>query len=131
MKAEYVEINGQHYSTGYVKSHPELLRPNPPAGIRPNQSERDERRKGEAGALEESKTSVRYRVTFIVRRPRLLDTGDNDRSAIKPLRDRVTEALGLPDDREPGIAFEYQQIQSRAKSTTVLIDTLTHTTKSA
>lgn len=55
---------------------------------------------------------VRIRLTRIA--PRELDD-DNLRSALKHVRDGVTDALGLSDDRDPRLIWEYGQTKGKPK----------------
>jgi hypothetical protein len=53
--------------------------------------------------------------------PRLLDAHDNLRVALKPAADEIASIYGLPNDRDPRIAWEYAQEQ-RPKTYAVRID---------
>lgn len=119
MKSEF-----PHASETFKKINPAIFGSNPPARLHPDKPESNGRGKGEDCGVVEVQKSVSYRVTFIVRRPRLLDNGDNDRASLKPLRDRVSSLLGFRSDDEPNLGWVYFQIKDRAKSTTVIIEIL-------
>jgi len=57
--------------------------------------------------------------------PRPLDD-DNLRSAFKAIRDGVTDAVGLKDDRDPRLSWEYEQRRGRPKEHAVLVEFLAH-----
>lgn len=111
-----------HATEAFWRRNGHLLRADSSTGVRAKKSQRNERGQGEDCGVGADPQSVHYCATIIVRRPRLLDAGDNDRASLKAVRDRIAAALGLPDDKPPGITFDYCQIQSKAKSTTVIIE---------
>ncbi len=119
--AGIVFINGEAFAPNHPKAK-EFLSRNSPSKLHSEKPQSVERSKGEDRGLEAPAPSICYRVTFIVRRPRLLDDGDNDRFALKCGRDFITSMVGLTSDKGPGISFDYHQIQSRSKSTTVIIE---------
>lgn len=53
-------------------------------------------------------------VTLVRISPGTLD-GDNLQGALKGVRDSVTQALGLLDDRDPRIAWRYEQRRGKPK----------------
>ena len=52
--------------------------------------------------------------------PRELD-GDNLAAALKGVRDEVADQLGLPNDRDPRVAWRYVQVRGRVKEYAVRI----------
>lgn len=116
-----VEIDGEFYA----KNHPKALahrQDKPVAGLRSKEPESDQRGKGQDRRVETSAGGIQYRVAFTVYRKRLLDGGDNDRSALKATRDSVADFLGFASDNDPRLIWEYHQIKaSRDLGTHVLI----------
>lgn len=55
-----------------------------------------------------------WRIAFLSCRRRLLDEGDNDRAALKPLRDAVARSLGFSNDNDPVLEWCYDQCEVRA-----------------
>jgi len=68
---------------------------------------------GTVKARRQRKGQVAIRVSFVVFRRRLLDDDSNVYS-IKPLRDAVSNTLGL-DDADARIAFEYSQHETKGE----------------
>ncbi len=58
---------------------------------------------------EKRENGVRFCITLIAIRRRLLDSHDNARSALKPLVDRITEWLGFRSDSDERLIWEYGQ----------------------
>lgn len=54
--------------------------------------------------------------------PRELDGHDNLRTAFKPIVDGVTDALGLPNDRDPRVSWAYGQRRGAAREHLVEIE---------
>lgn len=93
--------------------------------VRAKKPEPDQRGESQDRGVETGRDSVRFRVTFTVHRRRLLDSGDNDRSACKRLRDLVTALLGFTSDETPCLCWHYQQVKSTgAVGTHILIEQL-------
>lgn len=103
------------------KRNPSLFRADTHAGVCASESKPDGRGEGEDCGVVENETSLRYCVEIIVCRPRLLDDGDNDRSSLKPLRDRIAGFLRFYDDDDPRLEWRYSQIKSPNKGVTVII----------
>lgn len=61
---------------------------------------------------------LRIRLTRIA--PRALDD-DNLRSALKHIRDGVTDALGLSNDRDSRLRWEYEQTKGKPKQYVVSV----------
>ncbi len=53
--------------------------------------------------------------------PRQLDSHDNLRTAFKPIADGITDALGLPNDRHPRVAWKYHQMRGAPRAYSVEI----------
>lgn len=53
--------------------------------------------------------------------PRPLDAHDNGRTAMKPIADAVTDALGLKSDRDPRLSFAYDQQRAGIREYSVLV----------
>jgi hypothetical protein len=54
-------------------------------------------------------------ITLIRVAPQKLDSHDNLPTALKPVVDGITDALGLPNDRDPRISWAYDQRRSGAR----------------
>lgn len=121
-KTDHLAIAKNSKSEAFRKLNPHIFAL---AGLRPAQPKPDQRSKSQDQRMEARQERIRYRVTFTVYRKRLLDQGDNDRYAMKPLRDRVAEYLGLANDNNEFLQWHYFQIKSRGPlGTHVLIETL-------
>ena len=108
-------------SESYRKLNPHIFA-EPVARLRTDQPQSDKRREGQDPPLEAGKDSIRYCITLTVYRKRLLDTGDNDRGALKALRDQIAEYLGFTNDDDQRLTWGYHQIKSRdTQGTHVLI----------
>lgn len=62
--------------------------------------------------------------------PRPLDD-DNLRDALKAVRDELAHILGLPNDRDPRVAWEYAQERGEPKEYAVLVEVRTMEPQSA
>lgn len=78
--------------------NPEIFRPHTSPGVHSEKPQPNRRREGEDRGVEAAKESTVIRVTYIVRRPRLLDSHDNQRAALKPISDFITTGLGIKSD---------------------------------
>lgn len=85
-------------SPATIARNPHLFRPDPSAKLRTQKPECDNGHQGQDRTTQETEGATVVRVTIIVRRPRLLDSHDNQRSATKPLVDFITRGLGLKSD---------------------------------
>lgn len=103
------------------KRNPAIFRANSHAGACAKKPESDGRGEGEDRGVAEIQKSIRYSIEIIMLRPRLLDDGDNDRSSVKPLRDRIAGFLRFYSDDDPRLEWRYSQIKSPNKGVTVII----------
>lgn len=128
MNEHTIKVTGRvlTFSKATQERNPHLFRPDPSSKLRAEKSEQNRGSEGEDRGVEAPAESIRFRVTIIVRRPRLLDHGDNDRGALKPIRDFTAKDLGFKNDDDPRLEWVYHQIKDKAKSTTVLIETISH-----
>jgi hypothetical protein len=81
----------------------------------------DKRSQSENRGVEKGKGGVGYSVAIISCRERLCDEHDNLRTGAKPLVDSITESLGLKDDADKRISWEYGQVKSGNEGTIVRI----------
>lgn len=82
------------------------------AGLCPPVAKSNIRGQSKDSGVETGEVGVRCCVVFTVYRSRLLDDGDNEAAALKPLRDRLAEKAGRPSDSRRYFEFHYHQIQS-------------------
>lgn len=96
----------------------------PLAGVCPQKPQSNERSQSQDPRMEEGQPCIRYRITITVYRKRLLDQGDNDRYATKPLRDCIATYLGFSNDNDECLEWDYHQVKSRSQGVHVLITNL-------
>lgn|GEM_PF-5167267 len=106
-------------SESFRAKNPHLF---PLAGVRTPKPKSNERGEGEDRRVEASASSVRRCVVLTTYRPRLLDSHDNARQALKPIVDALVEKLGFSNDADERITYEYHQIKSNTiQGTHILI----------
>jgi hypothetical protein len=89
------------------RDNPDVFRP-----LAAEKSKSVGQRRCKDSELERGPESVRYCVTLIALRRRLLDSHDNARSAMKPLVDKITDWLGFKSDADERIIWQYAQVKS-------------------
>lgn len=104
-------------SEAYRKRNPHLFLDSVGSAKR----ERNQRREGEDRRVESVSESVRYRVTLISLRRRLVDAHDNLRTGHKPLVDRITQWLGFASDSDNRIEWNYEQFTTRGRTGTIVL----------
>lgn len=93
----------------------------PVAGLPDPKREQNQRREGQDREPQACAESIRYRITIISIRSRLVDAHDNFRTGAKSLVDIITRSLGFDDDANPRLEWHYEQFVGKPASTIVLI----------
>lgn len=105
-------------SKSFQKLNEHLLNP---VAARPCKGPKSERRsEGEDQCVEIPAQDIRFCITLIQCRRKLLDCHDSLPYSLKPTVDAIAEWLGLKSDSDPRLRWQYGQQQTRGEEGTIV-----------